>query len=277
LAGPDINRKKKALTRRLPAVNDQKLIPPLRGLANERLQARKAHLLTEIGSDPPARRRRQMLHRPLGLRVAVVVVVVCGAIGGVLLTMNSSAPTVNSKTTARGTANVRQFRRLVHNGILALPAHVARKRFHPDEASAVLGASMVLPKTSLVVPGDSHTIWGIGECPMHPGRAREPAPACRISVLFPAQSLGVTYRSSTSAHPLAGYRSYLRDKGVNAKIIDLAGTPALMIKTSQPGRPHSRPLYWFSFVVDRIQVDVVGLQSAFALKAVARSIVVRMH
>jgi hypothetical protein len=73
------------------------------------------------------------------------------------------------------------------------------------------------------------------------------------------------------------YRSYLRDKGVNGKIIDLDGTPALMIKTSQPGRPHSRPLYWLSFVVDRTQVDVVGLQSASTLKAVARSIVVRAH
>ena len=257
-------------------MNDQKLIPPLRGLTNERLQARKAHLLTEIGSDPPPRQRRQMPRLPFGLRVSLVVVVVCGAIGGVLLAMNSTAPTVNSKTTARGTASA-QLRRLRKNGVLALPAHVARKRIHLDEASAVLGAPIVLPRTSLVVPSDSHTIWGIGECPKHPGRAREPASGCRISVLFPAQSLSVTYRVSTSKQPLAVYRSYLRDKGVNGKIIDLDGTPALMIKTSQPGRPHSRPLYWLSFVVDRTQVDVVGLQSASTLKAVARSIVVRAH
>jgi hypothetical protein len=267
-------------------MNDQTSIPAPRDLPSGRLEARAQHLLLEIAREP--RERHAGLPTPSRLRprlaLPAVGAVLCLALGGVLLGSTLSRPDGRRNGGSRNVAPRHDVAKAKQEdrvspvakglaGAVAPPTSFPKRRIRLAEASRILAARVVLPNTSFLKPADAGAVWAIGSCPVRGQVAGKRSSAtCWVWVMFPAESLHIAYRRAVYAHPLAVYRSYLRDKGVDGEIVELGKTPALLIKSTPPGQPVSHSLTWISFVSGGLEVDIVSRQRDSSLKAVAQSI-----
>lgn len=131
------------------------------------------------------------------------------------------------------------------------------------DASAALGAPLVLPNTDLVQPSDAASDVHAADCSTS---------ACTIFVSFPAQSLGIRYtRPVPFSDPSAEWEEDMRSAGshnARVQLVDLNGTPAEYL--DYPGVKRL-----VQFVISGTWIIVSGEHDEASLTAAAQSIVDR--
>jgi hypothetical protein len=135
------------------------------------------------------------------------------------------------------------------------------------DASAALGAPLVLPNTELVQPTDAASEVRTEDCSTS---------ACTIYVSFPAQSLGIRYtRPAPFPDPSAQWEEDVKSAGshhAQAELVDLNGTPGDYIDY-----PGVKSLVEFvangTWII--VYGDTYGEHDELTLQSVAQSIVDR--
>jgi hypothetical protein len=157
------------------------------------------------------------------------------------------------------------------DGVQLFPYFPPARQIDVADASATLGAAVVLPDTSLVQPSDAGPAWAERTCP-----AKPPPPlggtllACWVWVSFPSARLSVGYLRPPMYRGTQGeWQQQTRSYGDNAKVVELGIVPALAIEPRDP-YPGS-----VEFDLDGTRVVVAGGYDTATLQDVAQSIVDR--
>ncbi len=138
-----------------------------------------------------------------------------------------------------------------------------------SDASATLGAPVVLPDTAAVQPSDAASAWAEGQCPHPSVSSADGFSGCAVWVKFPAKSLTIVYErpggSGTGIDP-----TQLKQES-GAHVVDLGGVPALAIDRNAQG-PNPG---WLDFALNGTRVIISGDYDTPTLQAIAQSIVDR--
>jgi hypothetical protein len=158
------------------------------------------------------------------------------------------------------------------NGIQLFTYFPPARQVDVADASATLGAPVVLPDTSLVSPADVGQVWAERSCPEPEGQVTDAnlLHACWIWVSFPSAGLSVGYlRPPMYDGTKNEWKLQARMYGDNAAAIELGSIPALAIAPQDP-YPGS-----VEFDLNGTRVVVAGNYDTATLQAVAQSIVDR--
>lgn len=143
------------------------------------------------------------------------------------------------------------------------------KRIRLADASAALGAPVVLPDTPLAKASEAGPAWTERSCPARASRSHS-LYACWLWISFPAAGLSVGYlRPPMYVGTGKEWRLQARLYGAGARTVDLNGARALAIAAAAP-YPAS-----VEFDLRGTRIVVIGGRDVAALQAVARSIVDR--
>ena len=135
------------------------------------------------------------------------------------------------------------------------------------DASAALGAPVVLPNTALVTPSDASQVWE--QCHIS---VNDRCTAMAVWVKFPAQGVTVRYTPGAYGDPLRMYQGVAQSDGDRAKVVRLSSVPVLMIP-EVPKHPVSTAT-WIEFALNGITISVEGhYADPSPLEAVAQSII----
>lgn len=154
-------------------------------------------------------------------------------------------------------------------GVQLFPYVPPANRISLADASATLGAPVVLPDSPLVQPSDAGAAWTERTCP---ASDREPwnEHACWVWVSFRSAALNVGFlRPPMYPGNRSEWELQAKDYGVGAEVVDLNGVPALAIREQGPF-PGS-----VEFDLGGNRIVVAGDYDLATLKAAAQSIVDR--
>jgi hypothetical protein len=209
-----------------------------------------ASILSEGRSSPA--RRMAVASAAASIAVAAILLVVFG--------FTQKGP--HARADARGSkSNAR-------TGKVAGPAFsVPQKQIALSDASAALGAPVVLPTSSLVKPSEAGAVTE--ECP--PSSGNSSLTSCTITVNFPAQSVTLRYSRHTYADPLAVYQGDVSSSTDGAQVVYLSGVPALVIP-QDPNDPVGTATY-IEFIARGTTIAITGHYDASTLESVAESII----
>lgn len=214
-------------------MNEEISFPPLFDVPPGQLEAYKQHLLSEIGRDQERPRLFRRVVTPLRLRVALpsvaligaalCAVVFTGALGGAKthVANGGSASLIGS-----GVTNT-----LSGPPTLAHPLPSFAEQTTLGDATATLGAPIVLPNTSLVQPSDAGPVW-VASLNDEQGK---PA-VTTVAVTFPSRGVIVEYTrpapsDGTAAHFQAMAQGMVSPDGTQiARVVSLNGLPALAVQ-----------------------------------------------
>jgi len=150
-------------------------------------------------------------------------------------------------------------------GIQVYPYLWSARRISVSDASATLGAPVVLPARSR-----ASQAWAEGTCP-HRGSDSGSTEFCAVWTSFRGSSLSVGYVRTPQYVGTRGEWSLSKRLGPTGHVVDLDGVPALAIDRDRakgyPGR--------IAFDLDGSRIVVAGDLATARLKAAARSIVDR--
>jgi hypothetical protein len=157
-------------------------------------------------------------------------------------------------------------------GVQLFPSLADARQIALADASATLGAPVVLPDTSIVGPSDVGQVWSEGRCPASGATAEDGqvGRACWVWVSFPTVGLTVGYlRPPMYAGTRGEWELQAKHYGNAASVVDLHGIAALAITPDGPF-PGS-----VEFDLAGSRMVVAGDRDVATLQAIARSIVDR--
>jgi len=162
------------------------------------------------------------------------------------------------------------------NGVQLFPYYPPARQIDLADATATMGAPVVLPDTSLVKPSDVGQVWAERNCPAATGRVTDASVlhACWIWVSFPSAGLSVGYLRppmyyGTENEWKLQARTYGPTGATGAQEVHLGNVPALAIAPQDP-YPGS-----VEFDLNGTRVVVAGKYDTATLQAVAQSIIDR--
>ena len=156
------------------------------------------------------------------------------------------------------------------DGTQLFPYFPPARQIDLADASATLGAPVVLPDTPLAKASDVGPVWAERTCPAPNGRITDLTllHVCWIWVSFPLSGLSVGYLRPAMYYGTKNeWELQARFYGDNAKVIELGSVPALAIEPQDP-YPGS-----VEFDLNGTRVVVAGAYDTATLQAVAQSIV----
>jgi hypothetical protein len=157
-------------------------------------------------------------------------------------------------------------------GAQLFPSLVDARQIAVADASATLGAPVVLPDTSIAGPSDVGQVWAEGRCPASGATAQDAQDgrACWVWLSFPKVGLTVGYlRPPMYAGTRAEWGLQATHYGNAAGLVDLRGIPALAI-TPNGHFPGS-----VEFDLAGSRIVVAGDRDVATLQSVALSIIDR--
>jgi hypothetical protein len=255
-------------------MTEQISFPPLHDLSPGEHETRKQHLLSEIRREPEWRRFSLPTIPPLRLRVAVpaaaavCVAAVCAVVFTAALGGSGNHHTTYgwgglSESQSRGTGNLAGSLPTV-----ADPLGFLAKQTTLADATAMLGAPIVLPNTTLIQPSDAGPVWEAGK--------GAPSPTI-VAVTFPSQGVIVEYwrpapSDGSAAHFQAMAQSMPSPSGASeGQVITLSGgVPALAVQQNSDDTGHNFGSIIFNMAGS--EVRVMGHNDEATLQAMALSI-----
>lgn len=154
-------------------------------------------------------------------------------------------------------------------GVQLFPYVPPAKQISLSDASATLGAPVVVPDSPLVKPTDVGSVWAERSCPA-PDTALGRTPSCWIWLSFPSAALSVGYlRPPMYAGTRGEWRLQATHYGDDAQVVDLDRLPALAVKPQGPFPG------WIEFDLGGTRIVVAGDYDEPTLQTVAQSIVDR--
>jgi hypothetical protein len=157
-------------------------------------------------------------------------------------------------------------------GVQLFPSLADAHQIALADASATLGAPVVLPETSVARPSDVGQVWAEGRCPASGATAQDAQDgrACWVWLSFPTVGLTVGYlRPPMYAGTRGEWELQAKQYGNATSVVDLRGVSALAIAPNGPF-PGS-----VEFDLAGTRVVVAGKYAPARLQAVAQSIVDR--
>jgi hypothetical protein len=254
-------------------MTDQISFPPLHDLPPGEVALRRRHLLAEITRELVSSRPAWLNLPPLRPRLALpAIAVVCAAVVAVVFVGGGSNKpnTHKSSTSPLGSGLLNT---VGSPPTLAQPLPLPwAKQTTLSDATATLGAPIVLPNTALVQPSDAGPVWV--DSPH--GKDGNPV-MTNVAVTFPSQGVIVGYtRPAPSDGSAAHFQAMAQSMpspngGSEGHVIILdGGVPALAVQQNSDDTGHNFGGIFFN--MGGSEVSVMGHNDEATLESLALSI-----
>ena len=154
-------------------------------------------------------------------------------------------------------------------GVDLFPIVPPQEKVNVSDASATLGAPIVLPDTVKVRPSDAASAWAEGQCPHATASSADGFSGCAVWIKFPAKSLTIVYERPGGSG--AGVPPEQVKQMSGAHLVDVGGLPALAIDRNAEGANPG----WVEFAIHGTRVIISGDYDTATLQSIGQSIVDR--